>query len=289
MGRRNDNGNTMIATEIRRPLGTMIVYGFARSDLEVDLAIAGRLGAEVLEILPDWRAFPDPRPLRARVEELGLIIHGAHGCWGGQSIRANRVDLGSTDSRTWSESLEDLRRCVDWLDEAGGACLVVHPGGLSDPEDLVDRRDALARGLHRLADHAQGSGVTLCVENMPPGVSPGSRMSDLFRLVEEVDRPEVALALDTGHAHISATVAGETHSAVGRLRTTHVHDNDGRQDVHLPPGLGSIDWGGWIASLDAIGYQGPILLECIKSLRDRPENLDGPFLTRLRRMAGLER
>jgi sugar phosphate isomerase/epimerase len=279
----------MIATEIRRKLGTMIVYGFARNDLEVDLSIACRLGAEVLEILPDWRAFPDPGPLRDRVDELGLKIHSAHGCWGGQCIRAYRVDLGSTDSRTWTESVEDLRRCVDWLQEAGGSCLVVHPGGLSDPADLFNRREALARGLLRLAVHARGTGVTLCVENMPPGVSPGSRMSDLVSLVKEVDRPELALALDTGHAHISGTVAGETLSAGNGLRTTHVHDNDARQDVHLPPGLGSIDWGEWVASLDTIEYRGPILLECIKSLREKPESLTPEFLSRLRRMTGLER
>ena len=279
----------MIATEIRRPLGTMIVYGFARSDLEVDLAIAGRLGAEVLEILPDWRASPDPRPLRARVEELGLKIHSAHGCWGSRSIWAHRVDLGSTDAGTWRESVEDLERCVDWLVAAGGACLVVHPGGLSDPDDYAQRRDALTRGLERLADHAKGTGVTLCVENMPPGVSPGSLMSDLFRLVAELGRPEVALALDTGHAHISSTVAGETRSAGPRLMTTHVHDNDARQDVHLPPGLGSIDWGEWVASLDSIDYRGPILLECIKSLREKPENLGPELLMLLRRMTGLDR
>ena len=123
----------MIATKIRRPLGTMIVHGFPRLAIEVDLAIAGRLGAEVVEVLPDWRAFPDPIPLRLRVEDHGLKVHSAHGCWGGQSIRAARVDLGSTDPRTWAESLDDLRRCVDWLQAAGGACLVVHPGGAVRP------------------------------------------------------------------------------------------------------------------------------------------------------------
>ena len=279
----------MIATEIRRPLGTMIVYGFARSDLEVDLAIASAIRAEVLEILPNWRAFPDPGPLRDRVEQRGLAIHSAHGCWGGQSIRAHRVDLGSTDPKTWTESVEDLQCCVDWLVSAGGACLVVHPGGLSDPEDRAERREALARGLHRLADHARGTGVTVCVENMPPGVFPGSRMADLFDLVAEIDRPEVALALDTGHAHITSTVEGETLAAGSRLRTTHVHDNDARHDVHLPPGLGSIDWGAWVASLDAIDFRGPILLECIRALRDRPETLSPEFLEILRRMTGLER
>ena len=278
-----------IATKIRRLLGTMIVYGFPKGDLEIDLAIAGRLGAEVLEILPFWSSYPDPAQLRSRISAPGLQIHSAHGCWGGQSILADRVDLGSPHIPTWSASVDDLKRCVDWLQAAGGSCLVVHPGALSAPEDIDHRRDALARGLTVLADHAQGTGVTLCVENMPPGVFPGSRMLELFQLVEELDRPEVALTLDTGHAQISAETASETLVAGSRLRTTHVHDNDGRQDVHLPPGLGSIDWGGWVAALDAIDYRGPIVLECIKHLRDKPESLGEDLLGLLRRMTGLER
>jgi sugar phosphate isomerase/epimerase len=277
-----------IATKIRRRLGTMIVHGFPKGDVEVDLAIAGRLGAEVLEILPFWPAYPDPVPLRERTQALGLLIHSAHGCWGGQSIRAERVDLGSPDARTWSASVDDLKRCVDWLQVAGGSCLVIHPGGLSTLEDVAIRRAALARGLSDLADHASGSGVILCVENMPPGVFPGSRMLELFELVKELDRPEITLALDTGHAHISADEVSETLAAGRLLRTTHVHDNDGRQDVHLPPGLGSIDWGAWVAALDAIDYRGPIVLECIKHLRDKPDSLGEDLLVRLRRMTGLE-
>jgi sugar phosphate isomerase/epimerase len=278
-----------ISTEIRRALGTMIVYGYPKAPVEGDLAIAARLGATVVEVLPDWRSNPDPIPLRGMVRDRGLAIHSAHGSWGGQSIEARRVDLGSDDARTWSESVDDLKRCVDWLVEAGGACLVVHPGGLSEPEEWDRRREALLAGLARLADHARGTGVVVCVENMPPGVHPGSRMADLAAIIDELGREEIALALDTGHAQIAASARSETLAAGHRLRTTHVHDNDGRQDAHLPPGSGTIDWAFWVEAIDTIDYRGPIILECIRHLRDRPESITVEFLDRLRRICRIDR
>lgn len=273
-----------IAPKPPRPLGTMIAYGFAAGDVGVDLEIASRLGASVLEILPDWRAFPDPKPLRARVAAAGLTVHSTHGCWGGQSILAPRVDLGDPNPHTHTASVEDLKRCVDWLADLGGTCLVIHPGGLSNPDQRDERRDALTRGLITLADHARGTGVVLCVENMPPGVHPGSRMAEIVAVVAAIARDNVALALDTGHAHISATLRGETLDAGRLLRTTHVHDNDGRQDSHQPPGLGSIDWEDWVNALDSISYTGPVMLECIRHLRRHPDTLTADLLERLSRL-----
>jgi sugar phosphate isomerase/epimerase len=264
----------------------MVTYGFPDITIAAELALATRLGAVILEILPDWRTLPDPGVLRRRVDEAGLAIHSAHGCWGGQSIRAARVDLGHPETATHRASVDDLKQCLDWLAEAGGTCLVVHPGGLSDAESAPARRDALARGLLALAEHSRGSGVVVCVENMPPGVHPGSRMADLFGLVDELDRPELALALDTGHAHITADPAGETQAAGRLLRTTHVHDNNGRQDAHLPPGQGSLDWAGWVEALDAIDYRGPIVLECIRHLRHHPDSLDENLARLLRGLTG---
>ena len=286
-----------ITTPIRRALGTMIVYGYPWADLAGELAIAERIGASHLEILPDWRSFPDPTELVARVADAGLTVHSAHGCWGGQTIRARQVDLASLDPTIRAESVADIRACVDWLHRAGGSFLVVHPGGLADPADLPARRSVLVETLADLAIVAEGAGVMLCVENMPPGVFPGSKMADLAMVVAEVDSPSVALAMDTGHAYLTA-MSGQTNDpaleattqAAGRwLATTHVHDNNGRQDLHWPPGAGGIDWDGWVRHLDAIDYRGPILLECIRHLRQHPETIDERFLARLRKMTGLDR
>ena len=279
----------MIEPKFPRALGTMVAYGFPGLDFAAELALAHRLGATVLEILPDWRKFPDPRALRAPIADAGLSIHSAHGCWGGQAIRAPRVDLGSCDPSTHLASVEDLKRCVDWLAVAGGRYLVVHPGGLSEPDQADARRDALARGLIELAEHARGSGVILGIENMPPGVHPGSRMAALFDLLCELDRPELALTLDTGHAHISSTLEAVTVAAGRHLATTHVHDNDGRQDSHLPPGHGTIDWDAWPVALDAIAYRGPIMLECIRHIRRNPQSLDSSLEETLDRTTGGDR
>ncbi len=275
-----------IAPKSPRELGTMVAYGFPGLDFTAELALAHRLGATVLEILPDWRRYPDPVALRAAVADAGLSVHSAHGCWGGQTIRAPRVDLGSCDRSTHLAAVDDLKRCVDWLAEVGGRYLVVHPGGLSEPDQADARRDALARGLIELAEHARGLGLILGLENMPPGVHPGSRMADLFDLICELDRPELALTLDTGHAHITATAESETIAAGRHLGTTHVHDNDGRQDSHLPPGLGSIAWDAWCEALDAIHYRGPIMLECIRQIRRNPQCLDSTLRTRLEQITG---
>jgi sugar phosphate isomerase/epimerase len=122
--------------------------------------------------------------------------------------------------------------------------------------------------------------VIVCVENMPPGVYPGSRMAELGEILRELDHPQLALALDTGHANLTASAAEETLAAGSLLATTHVHDNAGRQDSHEPPGHGTVDWTGWGRALDQIGYAGPVLLECIRFLRHnrwsyRPDVLAG--------------
>jgi sugar phosphate isomerase/epimerase len=266
----------------------MVTYGYRTIELVDELELAASLRASVLEILPGWSAFPDPVELAVRVEYQGFTVHSAHGCWGGQTIRASRVDLGSTDPTTHRESIDDLMRCVDWLAAAKGSCLVVHPGGLSFEHEYHERQAALGQALVHLADHARPAGIRICVENMPPGVHPGSKMTDLAELLLELNHTHLALALDTGHANLGNGVATETQAAGSLLATTHVHDNDGRQDTHLPPGQGTIDWPAWGRALDSIGYAGPVMLECIRRLREepssyRPAALEG--LVRFRRDA----
>jgi sugar phosphate isomerase/epimerase len=255
----------------------MITHGYPGIKLADEFDLAARIGASLVEILPNWSANPSPAEVRRLAAEQGIAIHSVHGCWGGQSIEASRVDLGSVERSVHRESVDDLKRCIDWIEAVGGTHLVVHPGGLSDPDDLSPRRDALFRGLSELAEYAAAGQTFICVENMPPGVWPGSRMADLDELLAEIDHPRLGLILDIGHARLSGCPDKETIAAGSRLITTHVHDNDGRRDLHLPPGEGVVDWPAWRQALDGVDYHGPILLECIRALRENPARMNGRF------------
>ncbi|MBI3462274.1 MAG: sugar phosphate isomerase/epimerase [Planctomycetes bacterium] len=265
----------------RWPLGIMVVCGFEQHSLPAQLDVVRRLGASHVELYPRWSNQPDARGVGRQVREAGLEVWSAHGPWGNETWQAERVDLGSLDPAARQSAIAEVRRTLEWLALAGGSRLVVHPGVLSEPADTTQRRGALLDSLAALAPEAAGHGVFLCVENLPPGCFPGSHMADNAAIVAELTASHVGLCLDTGHANIVADVAGEARVAGRHLRTTHVHDNDGRRDEHLLPGLGTVRWAEFSVVLAEIGYDGVIMLECPRYLREHPEVITDELRDRL--------
>jgi sugar phosphate isomerase/epimerase len=76
--------------------------------------------------------------------------------------------------------------------------------------------------------------------------------------------------LDVGHANMHEGVAAAFATLKDRIRSTHLHDNDGAQDSHLWPLQsqgGTIDWSAAMELLRSLPTQCPLVLE----LRDYPE------------------
>lgn len=260
---------------MQRPLGIMVVHSPALPILEQDLNMAESIGARYVEVLPRWSHLPDAFDLKNQIEDRGLKIWSTHGPWGGQTVQAPRVDLADLNHDARQASIDDLLRALDWAAVIGAQLIVVHPGGLSPMEDFEHRKANLIESLSRLTEEGQARKIQIGVENMPKGVYPGSHMNHLAEIVKLVNHESIGLVLDTGHAQISGNLSEETMAARDFLISTHVHDNNGRSDSHLPPGEGVIDWNAWKFTLDEIAYTGPIMLECIKLLRERmhhPEN-----------------
>ncbi|MFM1801288.1 MAG: hypothetical protein RJA81_640 [Planctomycetota bacterium] len=254
-----------------REIGMMVVHSPSTPVLEVDLKLAQKLKLDCVEVLPRWKQLPVANQIQNQIQDHGLKVWSVHGPWGGQSIEALRVDLSDTDPIRRRESMSDLLWAMDWSAELGASVVVVHPGGLSQPEDLAERSAVLSENLQTLADEALARSLKLGLENMPKGVYPGSSMADLYQIVKHLNHAALGLVLDTGHAQLSQTIRSETAAASELLFSTHLHDNNGKSDSHLIPGEGVVDWQEFHKAIDEIGYNGPFILECVKILRQRPE------------------
>jgi sugar phosphate isomerase/epimerase len=67
--------------------------------------------------------------------------------------------------------------------------------------------------------------------------------------------------MDIGHAHMLGDATEAIETASEYLVTTHIHDNRQRNDDHLVPFQGSINWASAVMAFEKIGYDGVLMYE----------------------------
>lgn len=148
---------------------------------------------------------------------------------------------------------------------------VMHPQ--SFPELNHERKACLERN-HALFDAyielGVKCGVRTAIENMPPmldGAYPmryGMHYDDVIELVDSYNAPEwVGICWDTGHGNLARFDQPRALKAIGsRLIALHLNDNSGKkEDEHLLPGIGTVDWQAVLEALIDIDYQGDLTYE----------------------------
>ena len=156
-------------------------------------------------------------------------------------------------------ALHELQRCMKVFGDLNVSKMNVHPHlrvSLHDEEWIIAHNtDAIAR----LADLASEAGMTILVENMPGF----SRVAQIKPIIEAVDG--VKLLLDVGHANLDTPYnrAEELLANFGhRLGHVHVSDNrGGHDDLHLPLGVGNINWTQIVRLIKNTGYDETITVE----------------------------
>ena len=101
--------------------------------------------------------------------------------------------------------------------------------------------------------------VRFALEVMPNPLSSAAAICHLIE--EQLDGLDVGVCLDYGHANLMGDLSDAIETVSGHLWTTHVHDNDGRNDDHRVPFAGRIDWDAAIMETQKIGYDGALMFE----------------------------
>ena len=133
----------------------------------------------------------------------------------------------------------------------------LHPGGgemrnTGKSEDEVIA--AQARALRAITYHIQGSGMTICLENLPRSATSAE---ELRKIIDASDCAQLGICLDTGHLNISGGDQTQfIQSAGADLKALHIQDNEGKIDQHLMPfGRGTVPWDEVMTALDEIGCE----------------------------------
>lgn len=194
----------------------------------VDELIAEGLGIELRLHEPDGEPF--------RPETLERLR---------EQLQAARSVTSHTSYYDWEP--ERLRGDIRLSADLGATIVMVHPSrfGMESPEpDFA--------GVRRLCAEARDLGVTVALENVPSGLPTLRRALD--KVGSDPAATGLGICIDTGHANLSCALDGvEPRRFFDELRETivevHLHDNNGQEDQHLPPGDGTLDWAPLLAAL----------------------------------------
>jgi sugar phosphate isomerase/epimerase len=86
-----------------------------------------------------------------------------------------------------------------------------------------------------------------------------SNTDALLRLMDHVAEPSFGAVLDTGHLHAQKEILPLSVEKLGRrIFYVHASDNDGRDNAHLAPGRGTVDWDTLILGLRRHNFDGYI-------------------------------
>lgn len=149
--------------------------------------------------------------------------------------------------------LPALKSTVDTAGRMGISLVTIHLTVTSSVDHplLIEKQNA----LQDLVKYGRRSNVEICLENVTE--SP----HDLERVRDAV--PGLNFTLDVGHAHlVGSRIPLEMIRRLGRsIRHVHLHDNRGKEDLHLSIGDGDIDFDVFLRELVNYGYNGALTLE----------------------------
>jgi sugar phosphate isomerase/epimerase len=212
----------------------------------------------------DWRD-------RGQVVELGhwfrdspLKLHSLHSpmynddVWGRSGPQA-ALHITEPAKAKRISVVDEIKRVLEIAEIIPFRYMVQHLGG---PHEEYDERkaDAAFNSLEELTVFARQRGVELLLENIPNGFSSAAKL----KMFLEMTHLDLNFCFDTGHANIMESVETEFSLMKTRIRSTHIHDNDGKEDKHLFPFVsegGNIDWPQAVGLLASRPEQYPLLLE----------------------------
>ncbi|MBU7004918.1 MAG: sugar phosphate isomerase/epimerase [Theionarchaea archaeon] len=240
-------------------------WAFEEVSASESLPVLKELGFGSVEVWGVTNSHFDPQNpssvarLGEDLSSTGIRADSLHAPFGGGVL-----DISNTDPVQRGSAVKTLSACLEAASNLGAWAMIIHPGHLMGPGEEPTRYRLAVESLETLCGRGDDLGVTVCVENLFSDdfhLVFCDTLPKVLHLVRSVEGPAPAICIDTSHANIMGGVPDEIEICGSAIRRTHISDNMGEHDDHLPPGDGVIDWEGVVTSLRRISFPGPLTLE----------------------------
>jgi sugar phosphate isomerase/epimerase len=184
-------------------------------------------------------------------------------CWG-RTGPSSVVSITEASKPRRLEAVGEIKRALEVAEKVPFRYLVQHLG-VAGEEYNEFKLEAAFSALEEIILFARHRGVEVLLENIP------NRLSSAERLLHFNEWTHLGMnfCFDTGHANVMEGIENAFVLMQDRIRSTHVHDNNGKDDTHLFPMLaegGTVDWKKTMELFRPRASQFPLLLE----LKDSP-------------------
>src|SRR5579884_2352034 len=218
---------------------------------------------------------------RAQIAELAawfadaeLKLHSIHApmyndeFWGRSGPQAV-IDITEPTKARRIAAVDEIKRALEIAESVPCRYMIQHLG-VGGQEYDERRVDAGFDSLDELSNFARSRGVEVLLENIPNGMSSAERLNGFLAQTHL----NLGFCFDVGHAHMNEGIGAAYQLMGDRVRSTHLHDNNGREDQHLFPTCGNggtIDWAGTIELLRRRADQYPLVLELKEAAEYGPQ------------------
>lgn len=235
-------------------------YGFEAIELFATRSHFDYYDERAIAVLADW------------LSETGLTLNSVHApitasAAGGQS--GERYSNALADNARRQAAVRETEAALQIARRIPFNVLVVHlgtPAAKSQPGD--NTRASAFRSAEEICRSAEPLGVRIALEVIPNKLSTVAALVEM--LERDLDAPHAGICLDFGHAHLMGDVADAVETAAEHVIATHVHDNRRKEDEHLVPYQGSINWDMALTTMQKIGYDATYLMELASTSTPAP-------------------
>ena len=211
----------------------------------------------------DWREAAET--IRNEAEKCGIVFSQSHVPYRSLSVKH---DIEMAKAPGGLEFFSNISlRSVEISKIVGCSWAVIHPmddpnAGFGDHEAQIEHN---LRIFDREIEAAHKFNVGLAFENLydlPKRRRFGVQAAELKKFIDRVNSPLVGACWDLGHANMGTSDQVESILLLGeKITALHVHDNNGKDDLHMIPFMGNIQWERVMHAMYEGGCKADLMLE----------------------------